>query len=60
MAITANPATRITARWLRDHPPVPGGWSERELGVKAFDYAREDRVIELMRGLERAVNGPLT
>lgn len=52
-------ATRITARWLRDHPPVPGGWSERELGVKAFDYAREDRVIELMRGLERAVNGPL-
>jgi nucleoside-diphosphate-sugar epimerase len=57
--VPVGEATRLTARWLRDHPPVPGGWSERQLGLKAFDYAREDRVIELMRGLERAANEQL-
>ncbi|MGH7804346.1 MAG: hypothetical protein ACREQJ_08350, partial [Candidatus Binatia bacterium] len=43
--VPAREALRITARWLVDHPPAPGGDEERALG-DPFDYAAEDRLID--------------
>ncbi len=37
-------AVAETARWLRDHPPAPGGVEETVL-QDPFDYAAEDRLI---------------
>lgn len=43
-------ATGRTARWLAEHPVAAGSAEERSLGPRAFDYAAEDRVIELFAG----------
>ena len=43
--VPAREALRLTARWLVDHPPPPGGDEERALG-DPFDYAAEDRLVE--------------
>jgi nucleoside-diphosphate-sugar epimerase len=42
-------ATRDYARWLAEHPIVRGSPEERSLGDHCFDYAREDRVIDIYR-----------
>jgi nucleoside-diphosphate-sugar epimerase len=42
-------ATVEFVRWLRDHPLQYGGTEELALGPTAFDYPREDRVIERFR-----------
>lgn len=40
-------ATGRTARWLAEHPVARGSDEERSLGPRAFDYAAEDRAIEV-------------
>jgi nucleoside-diphosphate-sugar epimerase len=47
-AVGVEEATRATSFWMRDNPPEPGGFSERSLGSRAFDYEREDRVADSM------------
>ncbi|MGH3763026.1 NAD-dependent epimerase/dehydratase family protein [Actinophytocola sp.] len=42
-------ATRRGAVWLAEHPVAPGSAEERSLGAHAFDYAREDRAVEVYR-----------
>jgi nucleoside-diphosphate-sugar epimerase len=50
----ARAAIGHTARWLADHPPVPGGIEEQVL-TDPFDYAAEDRLIDAWRGARAAV-----
>lgn len=42
-------ATRRAARWLAEHPVARGSTEERSLGEHAFDYAREDRAVQIYR-----------
>ena len=42
-------ATRLTARWFVKNPVARGSDEERSIGVAAFDYDREDQVIERYR-----------
>jgi nucleoside-diphosphate-sugar epimerase len=42
-------ATRRAARWLAENPVTRGSAEERSLGEHCFDYAREDRAIEIYR-----------
>ena len=44
--VDPEPATRETARWLRDHPPADG---EITSAAGTFDYASEDRVAAMWR-----------
>jgi len=43
--VPARRAVRLTARWLADHPPTPGGPEELVL-TDPFDYAAEDALME--------------
>jgi nucleoside-diphosphate-sugar epimerase len=43
--VPARRAIGLTARWLADHPPAPGGPEEHVLG-DPFDYAAEDRLMD--------------
>ncbi len=43
--VPARQAIGLTARWLADHPPAPGGPEEHVLG-DPFDYGAEDRLID--------------
>jgi nucleoside-diphosphate-sugar epimerase len=49
-ALAPRDALALTARWLRDHPPEPGGVEETVL-QDPFDYAAEDRLIEAWQKL---------
>lgn len=40
-------ATRQAALWLAEHPITPGSEEERSLGPRVFDYASEDRAIDI-------------
>ena len=42
--VAAADAFAHTARWLREHPPQPGGSEERNL-QDPFDYAAEDELV---------------
>lgn len=44
--VDVDAATRLTARWLHDHPPLDG---EVTSGAGTFDYAEEDRIAEAWR-----------
>ena len=43
--VPARHAVRLTARWLADHPPTPGGPEELVL-TDPFDYVAEDALID--------------
>jgi nucleoside-diphosphate-sugar epimerase len=43
--VPARRAVRLTARWLTDHPPAPGGTEELVL-TDPFDYTAEDALID--------------
>lgn len=43
--VPAREAVAVTARWLRDNPPEPGGTEEMVL-TDPFDYAAEDALID--------------
>jgi hypothetical protein len=43
--VPAREALALTARWLADHPPEPGGMEESVL-TDTFDYAAEDRLVD--------------
>ena len=45
-------ATRRTAVWMADHPVGIGSAEELTLGQHAFDYAAEDRAIEVFGNAE--------
>jgi hypothetical protein len=42
--VAPREALAITARWLREHPPEPGGVEETVL-QDPFDYESEDRLV---------------
>ena len=46
--VAPRDALALTARWLREHPPEPGGMEETVL-QDPFDYAAEDRLVESWR-----------
>ncbi len=46
-AVPVVEATRRAALWLADHPIAVGSAEELTLGERAFDYAAEDRAIEI-------------
>ena len=46
--VPARTAVGLTARWLSENPPEPGGTAERIL-EDPFDYGREDRLLEWWR-----------
>jgi nucleoside-diphosphate-sugar epimerase len=48
-AVHVIDATRKTAVWLAEHPVGVGSPEETSLGDAAFDYAAEDRVIDIYR-----------
>lgn len=52
--VDAEQATRLTARWLRDHPPAEG---EIVAAAGTFDYGEEDRVAAAWAEARRALNG---
>ena len=52
--VPAREALARTARWLRDHPPAPGGPEEMTL-QDAFDYPAEDRLIQAWESALRSV-----
>lgn len=52
--VAVEPATRATARWLREHPPAPG---EITGAAGTFDYAEEDRVAALWADAVRPMPG---
>ena len=58
--VPVEEATRITARWLAEHPPKEEDLSAGAAGV--FDYEREDRLLAAWRdalaGLEALVPPP--
>jgi nucleoside-diphosphate-sugar epimerase len=43
--LPARRAVALTARWLADHPPSPGGTEEHVL-ADPFDYAAEDHLMD--------------
>ena len=43
--VAARDGLALTARWLAEHPPEPGGAEERIL-QDPFDYAAEDRLMD--------------
>ena len=45
-AVPVLEATGRTARWLAEHPVATGSSEERSLGDHAFDYDREDHVLD--------------
>jgi nucleoside-diphosphate-sugar epimerase len=47
--VDVREATRRYATWLAAHPLGPGSPEELSLGEHCFDYAREDRVIDIYR-----------
>jgi nucleoside-diphosphate-sugar epimerase len=48
--VDVETATRITARWLRDHPISSGDLREGTIpGSGRFDYAREDAILAAWR-----------
>ena len=44
--------SRLSAHWLRDNPPEPGGIEEQVL-QDPFDYAAEDRLLESWQRLSK-------
>jgi nucleoside-diphosphate-sugar epimerase len=53
-------ATRRAARWMVEHPVGRGSSEEASLGARAFDYAAEDRAIEIYAGALRHTEPALT
>ena len=53
-AVEPSAALALTARWLRDNPPKPGGAEESVL-TDAFDYAAEDELIAAWQRLLAAM-----
>ncbi|MDQ3735228.1 MAG: NAD-dependent epimerase/dehydratase family protein, partial [Actinomycetota bacterium] len=45
-------ATRRTAIWMAEHPVAVGSSEELTLGERAFDYAAEDRAIDVFRRVQ--------
>lgn len=54
--VEVEAATRLTARWLPEHPPEPG---EVSGGAGTFDYAEEDRIAAAWRGAIAAMETAL-
>jgi nucleoside-diphosphate-sugar epimerase len=55
--VPARVATKLTARWLVDNPPEPGGTEEMVL-TDPFDYANEDALIGSWLAARNAVTVP--
>ena len=55
--VPAREATALTARWLADHPPQPGGTEEMVL-TDPFDYPGEDRLIASWLAARASVTVP--
>jgi hypothetical protein len=55
--VPARVATGLTARWLVENSPEPGGAEEMVL-TDPFDYANEDRLIESWLAARRSVHVP--
>lgn len=51
--VPARRAVALTARWLADNPPEPGGIEELALEDR-FDYEAEDRLVEWWRAATSA------
>ena len=45
IVVPARQAVALTARWLAEHPPAPGGPEETVL-TDPFDYDAEDRLMD--------------
>jgi hypothetical protein len=53
----AREAVPLTARWLAEHRPSPGGMEERVL-TDPFDYAAEDALIDAWLRARASVTAP--
>jgi nucleoside-diphosphate-sugar epimerase len=57
--VPAAEATALSARWLADNPPPPGGEVEEQLG-DPFDYDAEDALIRaFQQGMDAAAAVPV-
>jgi hypothetical protein len=52
--VPAREAIGLTARWLAENRPDPGGLEETVL-TDPFDYAAEDHIIDAWQGARRLV-----
>jgi hypothetical protein len=50
-AVAPAEGLRRTVAWLLENRPEPGGLTEKILG-DTFDYAAEDRIVEIQREYE--------
>lgn len=59
--VEVETATRITARWLAEHPMADADLNQGAVaGAGGFDYAREDRILAAWRRAAAALQQELT